>query len=83
MSVLSARLLEKFRSVLNPHVAAPKELTAAQNRTLRAGSLIILGSVSVGMQAGDWPVWSPAVAAAAFLAWTIAYAEATVQAKRR
>jgi hypothetical protein len=35
------------------------------------------------MQAGNWPLWSPVVAAAAYLAWTVAYAEATIQAARR
>ena len=61
----------------------PTELTPAQSRTLRAGSTIVLGSVTLGLQLGRWPLWTIVLAAALYVAWTVAYAEATVQAMRR
>jgi hypothetical protein len=72
-----------LRAVFTSGSNAPLELTRAQSIVLQVGSFIVLGSVSLGMQAGHWPLWSPVVAAAAYLVWTVAYAEATIQAARR
>lgn len=62
---------------------APIELTEAQHRTIQAGSLIVLMALALGTAMGHWPLWSAAVAGAGFLAWTVAYAEATVRTMRR
>ena len=50
-----------------------------QAKVLQAGSVIVLASVSFGLGAGHWPVWSPAVGAAVYLVWSVLYAEATIQ----
>lgn len=43
----------------------------------------MLGALAIGVQVGHWPLWSTVVAVAGYLAWTVLYSEATVQAVRR
>ena len=59
----------------------PEDVTPVQAKVLQAGSLIVLASLSFGLGAGHWPVWSPAVGAAAYLVWCVVYAEATIQSR--
>lgn len=54
-----------------------------ERATLEIGSVVVLGGLAIGVQAGSWPLWSTGVAVAGYLAWTVLYSEATVQAMRR
>ncbi len=51
--------------------------------TLEVASGIVLGTLSLGVGFGRWPAWTALAAAAGYMLWVVAYAEATVQARRR
>jgi hypothetical protein len=56
------------------------EMVPRERLTLEVGSSIVLGALAFGLQVGHWPIWSAALALAGYLAWTILYSEATIQA---
>ena len=57
-------------------------LNARERGTLEIGSAIVLGTLGAGLQVGQWPLWTALVALAGYLAWTVLYSEATIQATR-
>lgn len=63
--------------------ALSAHLTPAQKMTLQLGSMVVMGLLSLGLGLGRWPLWSAPVAGGLYLAWTVAYAEATILAARR
>jgi hypothetical protein len=50
--------------------------------TLEIGSAVVLAALAMGLQIGEWPVWTAVFAVGGYFAWAIAYSEATVQARR-
>ena len=58
-------------------------LQPAQHRTLEVGSLVVLGTLGLGFQVGNWPAWTIAAGLGSYALWVILYAEATIQQKRR
>lgn len=59
------------------------EVEAHEKSTLQLGACIVLSTVALGQQFGHWPMWSAALALAGYLAWIVAYSEATVQTLKR
>lgn len=51
--------------------------------TLEVGSCIVLCALALGLQLGHWSPWSMVPAIGGYLAWVIAYSEATVQVATR
>lgn len=47
--------------------------------TLEVGSAIVLCALALGLQLGNWSIWSALPAIGGYVAWVIAYSEATVQ----
>jgi hypothetical protein len=58
------------------------EMEPRERLTLEVGSAIVLSLLAFGLQFGRWPVWSAALALTGYIAWTVLYSEATVQAER-
>ena len=72
--------VDQFRSL----VAASRDgLEPRQKNTLELGGWVMLAGLAFGLQVGGWPVWSVVAAAVGYVAWVLAYSEATVQATRR
>ena len=59
---------------------ARAQLTSAERVTLDVGLAVVLTAVTVGTQVGGWPLWTVAAAFVGYLAWSIVYSEATIQA---
>ncbi|OLC00952.1 MAG: hypothetical protein AUI15_06480 [Actinobacteria bacterium 13_2_20CM_2_66_6] len=59
------------------------ELRTGERITLEIGFVIILVALSAGLELGRWPAWSGLAALVGYLAWTVLYSEATIQATRR
>lgn len=62
---------------------ALSKLAPAERNTLEIGSCLVLSVLGLGLQLGQWPMWSALVAAVGYLVWVLFYAEVTVQARRR
>jgi hypothetical protein len=57
-------------------------LQPAQQRTLEAGSFVVLGGLGFGFQVGNWPAWTIAAGIGMYALWVILYAEITIQRTR-
>jgi hypothetical protein len=63
--------------------AGCEDLEPGQRATLDIGGYLILFTLGLGLQLGDWSAWSLLPAAGGYLIWVLAYSEATVQATLR
>lgn len=71
------------RAKPGPIAAKTALLEPSQRRMLEFGSCVALGVIGLGIQLGDWPVWTVPAGIGVYLGWVILYAEVTVQAKKR
>ena len=80
---LELSLVAFARAVLRRLDAALRSAATGERITLEIGFVIILVALSAGLELGRWPAWSGLVALVGYLAWTVLYSEATIQATRR
>ena len=73
----AAQVCDQWRSM------SGSELRTGERITLEIGFVIILVALSAGLELGRWPAWSGLAALVGYLAWTVLYSEATIQATRR
>jgi type IV secretory pathway TrbD component len=71
------------RPTRGPIAAKTALLEPSQRHMLEFGSCVALGAIGLGIQLGDWPVWTVPAGIGVYLGWVVLYAEITVQAKRR
>jgi hypothetical protein len=54
-----------------------------ERNTLQLGSVLFLSALAIELQVGGWPVWTALPMSAGYVAWVVAYSEATLQLERR
>jgi hypothetical protein len=79
---LRAAVAGSVQRAVPPRFSIGTEMSQRERVTLEIGSSVAFATLAFGIQFGRWPLWTGAIALIGYLAWTLLYSEATIQAGR-